>query len=220
MIFVLVTHAPPDYDASGVLKDEGRQSAQLLAKECRERLPKNAVVVSILSSPRIRCIETATILVAELSRGFKKSGIEAEKKEDGKPWDDIPATRIYVQEELDDPLLPSTTDKLRSTIEKGYEVAKPQIEKLSERKEEITPVVIVALHGDLANALNVKDSKFARWDERKKGFFFIIQPTLAMVNYTPGQKLSEPVTYTLMSGVQTPAQWALITASATFGHSE
>ena len=206
MIFVLVTHARPDYDASGVLKVEARESAQLLAEECRERLPKNAVVVTILSSPRIRCIETATIFAAELSRGFKESEIKGERKKHGKPWDDIPATRIYVREELDEQSVASNTDKLRSMIEKGYEVAKPQIEKLSERKEEITPVVIVALHGDLANALKEQDSKFASWDEPKKGFFFKIQPMLAMVNYTPGQKLSESIAYTLIPGVETPAQ--------------
>jgi broad specificity phosphatase PhoE len=193
MIFILVTHARPDYGASGVLMDEGRQGAQLLAEECRERLPKNAVVVSILSSPRIRCIETAIILAGELSRGFKESGINGERREHGKPWDDIPATRIYVQEELDEQFVAFDTDNLRSTIETGYEVAKPQIEKLSARKEEITPVVIVALHGDLANALNMQDRKFATLDEDKKGFFFDRQPVLAMVNYTPGQKLSEPV---------------------------
>lgn len=193
MIFVLVTHAQADYGASGVLKDEGRQGVQWLAEECRGRIPKNAVVVGILSSPRIRCIETAIILAGELGRGFNKSGIGGERRQQGKSWDDIPATRIHVKEELDEHSMAFDTDNLRRTIEIGYEIAKPQIEKLTTREEDITPVVIIALHGDLANALNVQDPKFASPSKDREGFFFDRQPVLATLNFTPGQKLSELV---------------------------
>ena len=109
----------------------------------------------------------------------------------GKPWDDIPATRINLREELDEKPAAFAAENLQGAINTGCELAKPQIEKLFGK--DYTPVVIVALHGDLANALKMREPRFATYDEKKAGTFFDRKPVLAILKYTPGQRLSEIV---------------------------
>jgi len=191
MKFVLVTHACPDYGASGVLSEKGRKGTEWLAKECRASLPHNAAVVSILSSPRTRCLDTAAIVAAELGRGFKESGLVGVRKAHGNPWDDIPASRVHVLEELDEQPKAFSDELLAQTLKKALELAKPQLDRLGEHEDEISPVVIVSLHGDLANALDMRDSAFSDLDPNKNGYFFKRKPVLAILDYSPGSGGSE-----------------------------
>jgi hypothetical protein len=188
MKFLLITHAEQDVKSSGVLTVIGRDSTQKLAEMCQTILSKDSVVVSILSSPRIRCIETAIILAKILGQSFNMNFPgQSIKKDIRGGWDDIPASRIHLLDELDEQQEVFTFLKLKSTLDKGIILANTQLNKLENDERKYVPLIIIALHGDLANALEKSESDYCEMDEPKGGLFFKTRPTLAILNYNPAQ---------------------------------
>jgi hypothetical protein len=103
---ICLRHASPDYARLGVLvkDDESVALAEKVFSYFRN-VGKWPLIVGIVSSPRIQCLDTALVFAAALQRLSKKEfestgrNWPAKRRSDTK-WDDIPTTQVFLSEDL------------------------------------------------------------------------------------------------------------------------
>jgi broad specificity phosphatase PhoE len=195
MLILCVTHGEVDYGASGSLNDIGRANVDRAARKCRELVGKESVVVTVISSPRIRCVETAVRIASELGRTTQESLRRRWTDHPSLP-DDIPTTQLRIADELDEigdalsaERLIQVLDRVVGEIRKTVQCL-DQIEGL---KDKYQPVGLLVMHAGLPNALSISDKE--QTEQTAKGVFFKKRAGVVLLDYEAGRPLSDQVRY-------------------------
>lgn len=146
MLVMAITHPDSAARSPRALSEGGRHQALEAARRLRELAGKKVVLGTVLTSPKARCLETAIILARELGETTKDDG----------HYDSIVV--LDKLKEQSEPIKPDTF----------LEVVK--------RNALAETAVLVAMHGDLASAL---EPHVQFREDLVSGGWFTIRPVIA-----------------------------------------